>query len=327
MPDDNTRFFFKDTLNTSINAFQEREYLIDGFLYKHSSLMIYAADGVGKSVVTLQACLEASSGSHVFGAFKSARPLRTLWIMAERHPMEMFERIKQMSSMIKINPAHFAITTELQGFNILNENFLKQALDIIKHRVALMGGVDIIVVDPIYALVAGGLAKDENDSAVTRFSTMLQNSFFCSTIFIHHSNRGVRDSDTGKRKGEDMYGGRFLSAHFTGVYHIQSCPGGVRFKRDKSSHSNLLESFNLSFDMDSYISTLRDDSMQKKDRLIIELRRLRDANKWATIEEISDAAQLSTPYSYKLISRELNQHLRKDPNSRGRKTLYLYTGA
>src|SRR3990167_9886477 len=242
--------------------------------------MLYAADGVGKSALTLQAILESSSNSYVFGYLKTSRPIKTLWIMAERHPDEIVERLKSMESMLNPNYENFSITTEIQGLNLLNEAAFSNALSIIKKRVDEMGGVDLIVVDPIYALVCGGLGKDENDSTVSRFSTSLQNLFNCSVIFVHHSNRGIKDKDTGKRLGEDMYGGRFLSAHFTGVYHITKTTMGTHFKRDKSSHKNLIEEFDLEFDFDTYISTFLDNSMQKRDKLLIELRRLKASDKW-----------------------------------------------
>lgn len=320
-------FLYKDSLKSYINNFTERQYLIDGFLYEHSSLMLYAADGVGKSALTLQAILESSSNSYVFGYLKTSRPIKTLWIMAERHPDEIVERLKSMESMLNPNYENFSITTEIQGLNLLNEAAFSNALSIIKKRVDEMGGVDLIVVDPIYALVCGGLGKDENDSTVSRFSTSLQNLFNCSVIFVHHSNRGIKDKDTGKRLGEDMYGGRFLSAHFTGVYHITKTTMGTHFKRDKSSHKNLIEEFDLEFDFDTYISTFLDNSMQKRDKLLIELRRLKASDKWVTLDELSTGCQLSTQYLHKLFSRELNSVILKRPNAIGRKTLYCYNGS
>lgn len=320
-------FLYKDSLKSYIDNFTERQYLIDSLLYEHSSLMLYAADGIGKSVLVLQAVLEASTSSPVFGYLKVHRPLKTLWIMAERHPDEMIERIKSMENMIKPNFGNFSITTEIQGLNLLNEAAFSNALSIIKKRVDEMGGVDFIVVDPIYALICGGLGKDENDSVVSRFSTSLQNLFNCSVIFVHHSNRGIKDKDTGKRVGEDMYGGRFLSAHFTGVYHITKTDDGTHFKRDKCSHKNLIESFDLNFDFDTYVSTFIDDSMPKRDRLMMELRRLKMSETWVTLEDLATHCQLSTQYVYKLFSRELKQTILRKPNANGRKTLYTYNGS
>lgn len=320
-------FLYKDSLKNYVANFTERQYLIDGLLYEHSSLMLYAADGVGKSALALQAILEASSNSAVFGYLKTSKPIRTLWIMAERHPDEIIERLKSMESMLKPNYENFSITTEIQGLNLLNEASFANAQTICRKRVDEMDGVDLIVVDPIYALVCGGLGKDENDSVVSRFSTSLQNLFNCSVIFIHHSNRGIKDKETGKRIGEDMFGGRFLSAHFTGVYHITKTIEGTHFKRDKSSHKNLIEEFSLSFDFDSYVSTFRDDSMQKRDRLLIELRRLKMTSTPATLDELSSLCGLSIQYLHKLFGGELKSTIKSTPNYKGRKTAYMYYGS
>ena len=298
------QFFYGDSLKNSLSSFVERQYLIDSFLYEHSSILLYAADGIGKSVLTLQLVIEAASGNPVFGVLKTSRQLRTLWVMAERHPIEIFERIKEMEKVVPLSPLEFGITTELQGFNLLNESYFTKAISIIEARAKILSHIDLVVVDPIYALVAGGLSRDENDSCVTRFSTTLQNKFGCSCIFIHHSNRGVRSQENpAERVGQDMYGGRFLSAHFTGIYHITKTSDGTHFAREKSSHRNLIESFDLTYDHETYVSTLTDDSMPKRDRILIELRRLKTSGKWIELDALAGISHVSTQYLYKLFSR------------------------
>lgn len=326
MSDD--QFFYQESLRQSLATFKERNYLIDGLLYEHSALMIYAADGLGKSTLILQLCLEASSGSNVYGVFKTKKPLRILWVMTERHPIEILERIRQMEGMININYDNFALTTEIQGTNLLNRTQFDSSVETLAKRVLQMEYIDIIVIDPIYAIVAGGLGKDENDSHVTRFSTILQNKFNCSCIFLHHPNRGIKDRESGERYGEDMYGGRFLSAHFTGIYHLikSRVANGCRFEREKNSHQNLVEGFDLSYDTDSYISTIKDDSMLKRDRLLIELRRLKVSEEWFELPVLAKSLDFSTQYLYKLFSRELKDDVKKHPNSNKRKTLYKYIG-
>lgn len=325
---DDPKFFFGDSLKNAISTFKERISFIDGLLYEHSSLMFYAGDGLGKSVISLQMMLEASANLPVLGSLKTLRPFKVLWVMAERHPLEVFERIKDMEKVIPVNHQNFGVTTELQGLNILRDDHVEKAKAILSNSINLMGNVDIIVIDPIYALVAGGLAKDENDSCITRFSTILQNTFNCSVIFIHHSNRGIKDQQTGERKGEDMYGGRFLSAHFTGIYHITKSnqTSGLQFKRDKMSHRNLLDDFHTSYDPETYISTLEDDSVSKRDKILLILRRMKYQNEWSDIFKISKLANVSTQYIYKVFSRDIKDDIKKKLSSNGRTMLYQYFG-
>ena len=125
-----------------------------------------------------------------------------------------------------------------------------------------------------------------------------------------------------------MYGGRFLSAHFSGTYHLKksTVTNGLHFERTKNSHKNLIERFDLTFDFETYLSTFDDESLQKRDKIILNLRRLKNSNVYKDIDELATICDVSTQYLYKLFSRELKSHIDKKANANGRKTLYLYTG-
>ena len=63
--------YFGKSLDEAIHTVRpERKALIENFLYEKSALMLYADDGVGKSVLAIQACMQATvKDSKVFGEF------------------------------------------------------------------------------------------------------------------------------------------------------------------------------------------------------------------------------------------------------------------
>jgi len=52
-------YFGKNLVEAIETVHPERKALIENFLYEKSAVMLYSDDGVGKSVLTLQACKES----------------------------------------------------------------------------------------------------------------------------------------------------------------------------------------------------------------------------------------------------------------------------
>jgi len=301
---------------------ESRPYLIEGFLFEHSALMVYADDGIGKSTLVLQAMCQASCGESVFFGLKVDRPIKTIWIMAERHPLEIFERIKHMSESININFNNLSIESDLQGINLIKDDHIKKALDLIDRIQENFNPIDCIVIDPIYALVRGGMCDDTSVSSVTNFSTELQKRYDCSCIMVHHTNRGGRDQKTGERVEGDVYGSRFLSSHFSGMYHIKKSAQGTTMYLSKNSHSNLLNKIPLEFDSETYLSSLEEANMQKVDQIKNFLRSCKNSNRIITFYDIQNACEVSTQYLYKVFSRDLRGMIKPTGKLLNRKKLY-----
>lgn len=280
-----------------------RRSLIEGFLFEHSALMVYADDGIGKSTLLLQAVCQASCGENVFSGLVVTRPLRVLWIMAERHPDEIMERLRHMSKSTNINYQNIFIDSKLQGTNLLKESSRERAITRLDEIAKTFGAFDIMVIDPIYAMVEGGMTDDVSVSSITRFSTFIQNRYNCSDIMVHHTNRGGRNTD-GQRTSGDMYGSRFLSAHFTGMYHIKKTVDGTTLYLQKNSHSNLLSKIPLEFDPETYLSSMNETDLTKLDTVLNYLRSCRNGSKQFTFKDIQSNCDVSTQYLYKVFSRD-----------------------
>lgn len=248
-----------------------REPLIEGLLYKKSAQMIFAPDGVGKSVISLQMAMQATiDDGKVFGEFHVPKGVRTLYLQTERSIDENLERLKFMQMKTKWNADNLIIDTSLQGLNIQQEKHFTTALINISESISFTtGGVDLIVIDPIYPLVGGDLTSNEDVSPITNLSRMLQNLYHCSILLIHHTNRGSYDKEEKKRVGRDMFGSAFLSAHCTGVYalNVNEDESGSMLECKKSSQKNLEKKVNLVFDPESFLSYYSDSQkLSKKER-------------------------------------------------------------
>lgn len=308
-----------------------REFLIDGFLYKKSTQMIYAPDGAGKSVITLQTAIQGTiSDNMVFGGLHVQSGFKTLYIQAERSIDENLERLKIMRDATKFDSSNFILYAGLQGINLRNETHSNKAIENIKFIVdQTLKSIDLIVLDPIYAMVRGGLKDDEGAAYVTEFSRLLQAHFGCSILLVHHANRGSRDRETGARIGQDMFGSRFLSAHCTGVYNLdlKEDGSGVTLKLEKSSNANLDKLIELDYDPESGLSWMKSriGNGTKMEQLNTYLNSCKLNKTQFTFSDIMVNCRVSHAHLRKLLVRYPQNHLKIASKDKYGKKLYEMT--
>lgn len=330
-----TPTYFGNSLDLAINTVNpERKPLIDNFLYEKSSLMLYADDGAGKSVLTLQACMQATvKDSKVFGEFNVPEPRNVLYFQMERHPDESFERIRHLKTVIPFDSSKFALSVTLQDIDLQEPKSHANALLKVVETIEEIGfKPEIVAFDPIYTLASSGLETAEACNAITRFFRMIQIHLTCSILATSHTNRGVRSTDPekmGKREGQDMYGNRFLSAFFTGSYHITSKDDGVgsKWKLNKNSQKNLEKSFELLYDPSTYQSMfLSDGKFSKKDKLDNYLKACKGQNIELSYDDMQRTSGLSDSALRGYLSGYLKDKLEKSSKAKFGKQLYKFLG-
>jgi len=317
-----------DDLENAIKHWKDEESaLIEGFLNTDSILMVYADDGVGKSIIVLQAALQASAGVPVFGGLEVPSPLNIIYIVAERGIREPVRRLKTMIENTGFNKHRLMLDSSLIGINLQNEAELERAYEHILEVSRYFddkGGTQLVVIDPVYALCAGELTTDTGAGMVTNFTRKIQSALSCAVIIVHHTNRGGRDL-SGRRKKGDMYGSRFLSAHTTGHFQIEKNAdgSGVTLVRGKNSHENMLEKIVLRYDKETCLSYMEKPELSKSDLIAAYFRSCKAAEKKFTFNELESALRgVSTQYLRRVISRHLKNSELKVYKSNGKASLY-----
>jgi len=325
----NLPYFTGESLDELAEKCKEpRKPIIDGLIYEDTGVMFFADDGIGKSLLTFQIICEASVGLPVFGYFQCPKPVRTLWCQMERHPRELGERYKKFSSVFKPSSNNIILTTKLQGLDIKKESDWKKIMDIIHEIILTEGDVNLIVFDPIYCMVSGDLSEPATVAYVNRFSQQIQNIFNVTTLFITHSNRGIK-IQTGKLKGQrtqgDFFGSRFLRAHFSTVYHIsrRSDGGfGSHWKLDKDSIALPCDEFFLDFDQESFLSRIDPAMLDNKERVANVLRQWETSGREFTNLQLSTACQLPSKVIENLRLRDMKLAFKDSGKRNGISRIY-----
>lgn len=301
------------------NPAPKRPAIAEGLIYCKSCLMIAADPGAGKSTLSLQTAMELTAGLPVFGALAVPRPMRVYYIQKERGPEEIFERMAAIQQTVPWNPENFWLDSELQRLNFANEAHANLVIS----RIARYKP-DIIYIDPIYPGTKG-LSKDEVASAYCDFLIGLEKETQASIWLNHHTSRDVYHQGAKVERDDPFYGSQWLKAHVTGSYYVTTTERGTNWKVKKSNHKNLLKEFDLSFDHETYCSTLEGHSMTATNRFMLFLEAKRRENKVFTFSEaiaylgctVSRGRQIfCTPPFSDMLTRS---------KSNGKATLYTVT--
>ena len=237
------------------------EMMVDGLVAKNSLNMWYASDGVGKSVLALEAALEQAHKLPVFGHLECYDRYNVIYVVGERHMNEPLHRIKIMSEKYNFDFRNFHITGKFQGYNLANEKNHLICLQTLKDIAdAQFGGVvHQIYFDPLNSLCNGDMKEDSVVASLRMFLSLVMNHFNCAVTFTHHENRGHRNTKTGKREGMDFYGNKFLSTMSTSVIHIKEKHKGTIFVKEKDSYTCIYSPIPLNFDSEFFLSIMDEE--------------------------------------------------------------------
>lgn len=244
----------KELIEAMEHAESSREIIAEGFLYKHTSLLISSEPGCGKSTISTQIAVELASGLPLFGYFHVPKPVKVFYVQCERNIIELLERLKVISKTLSINFNNLVITDQYQR------------LDFSRHAPVLLECIkrdcpdaEVIIFDPIYATLAGGLKDDRPASIFTKIMSAISKSIGAAHILNHHTVKQTYSSFGEKIERDDpFYGSQWLKAHVTGSYTMKKTDKGVHLINKKDNYDILTKDILLDFNGETELSYLAD---------------------------------------------------------------------
>jgi len=250
------------------SAKDQRRAIVDGLLYENTILMISAGPGVGKSTVSAQLAIELSAGLPVFSAFVTAHPMKVLYLQTERPILEFLERAEALSRVLPINHDNLVISDCYKILNLLKEDHVHVFIDAILRDCP---DADVIIVDPIYPMVSGGLSKDEPASAFCKAMSLAQKATGAAFWYNHHTVKPTHDQYGSQiEKDDPFYGSQWLKAHVTGSYLMKDIGdgAGVKLIRKKDNYNVLKKEITLEYNPESGMCTVPQDEIASHVRVL-----------------------------------------------------------
>jgi hypothetical protein len=182
-----------DVLPVDVTSFDEewdeliafQDAIIDGLLGSNEKMMLSSASKAGKSVALLELVAAIANGAEWMGARCSQG--HTLYINFELKRESRIKRMREICAAkgyVRSNASkmHFL---DLRGHSAPLDRLISKIV-----RQTSEYGCSVIIIDPIYKVMAG----DENNAeAVSRFCNQLDalsRQMDCSIIYCHHFSKG-----------------------------------------------------------------------------------------------------------------------------------------
>ncbi len=258
--------------STTLLAKMEEQYtrsmIAEGLLYEQTTLMIAADPGCGKSTISTQIMVELAAGLPIFGYFPVPKPVKVLYIQTERSIIEIIERLKVIRKTYPVQVDNILITDEYQRLNLLNPTHADIFLDCLKRDAQ---GVEVIILDPIYSTVGGGLSGDTAATMFTRTFNRVQKELDCALYYNHHTIKPAYEMQDGKytrmEKDDPFYGSQWLKAHVTGSYYMRSADNGVIMTMKKDNYRLLAHKIVLEYNPETELCHVAEDKLAPMDKL------------------------------------------------------------
>ena len=221
--------------------------LIPDFLYGQTSTMLASDPGIGKSILSMQVALSLASGTTLFGTFSIPTPQPVYYLQLEGSYLHSIERIRLMRQKIPLLAENLCWDMG-EGLNVLRE----QEWGRVEQRIRQFKKPALIVIDPLYMLVAGGLSEDRPASAVVRFSNALMQTFGAANWLNHHTHRARYQNGEVVQEDDPFYGSQWLKAHLDASWLMtRKGKTQVHVACKKDRHGVLPKEINLVYHEDS----------------------------------------------------------------------------
>jgi len=301
-----------------------RLYVADNLIYEQTITMLASDPGIGKSTITVQMAVELAAGLPVFGVFHVPRPMRVLLSQNERSALETLERIEALSNKLPIVKENLFITDGYQGLNLLVPDQAQLFRECVKRDCP---GADVIFLDPIYCLVAGGLKDDVPASAFTKCMSVLQRETKAALWYNHHTVKASYSSHKGDKieREDPFYGSQWLKAHVTGSFYMQSCDNGVKLTCKKDNYRVLPDNIILEYDNESGMCSVEYEHLPALDKVKTFLRARQLDQKEFSFNEIQKTTQVCTRRLRDLLLHSSIKEMISVVSTSKRKHLYRVT--
>lgn len=219
--------------------------LIDELLPQGECSFITASPSCGKTTLALQATFHLTTGTPCFGLLDVPRAVPVVYVAFETSVRQFVEKRRRLADAVPYNPDLLWFDPYWSGINVKMEQDTK---DFIKHINGLTPKPEAIVIDPAYKTVVGGLSKDEEGNAFTRFLGKLQAETGAASLVMHHTHREKWEAGKVVIEKNPSFGSQWLIAHPSIMWNVTKWEHGTKWTISKDRESICRQEMTLHYD-------------------------------------------------------------------------------
>lgn len=286
-----------------VNPPPPRAAVVEEFLYRRKLTYIIADPGTGKSTIATQLACSVAGAVPVFGLFNVPKPLRVYYAAFETEWDEFQESCAMIRKQFAYDEDLIRFDEEMLGVNVLDQD----------HAQLFAGKIHaqkpgLIILDPLYLLVAGDVKEGVVASSVARWMATLAVQCECPVLALHHTHKERQDKDGKEVKERDRsYGSRWLKASATLWWQMTESAGGdgVVLENLKDRYKLSRRKISLKYDPSTRCAMGQTGGRQYLVERISEFINQHSEGTELTFTEIAEHVDCSANYVYELTKTDL----------------------
>lgn len=196
-----------------------KEPIIEGIFNRGDHLLITSIAGTGKSILALQLVCNLTTGTDFLGTYHIPRPFTVLYVQTEGDRAETVHRLRHMCKALNIDDkmwAHYNAAGLVLNTDEGRASFIAKIRE-------LSLSYEVIIIDPLYPTIKGGLTNDEVATDWQR-STRVVRAYYktVSYIVFHHDTpkENWQDGHKVEKPPEDIFGTSMWSNWMSANYRL-----------------------------------------------------------------------------------------------------------
>lgn len=230
--------------NEVFNYKDEKEAIIEHFLYKRDCMWIDSKSGVGKSLLAQHLICNLTSGTPFMDTYHIEGEKKVLLVQTEGDRGETLERLHKIKSTLPIKLDNFC-HINWDGLCLNTPEGFNEFITLLKICPIRF---DVIIFDPLYTTVKGSLSSDDVATDWIRNVRSIRKVYDCAFIILSHESKESFDNK-GKlieKSDENLFGSAFWLAFANQNFKLREINGEkglkeLHLKRGKNRGGNIVD--------------------------------------------------------------------------------------
>lgn len=297
------------------------QLLIPELIIQGGCTFIVAAPKAGKTTLAIQLAMHLTSGTPVFGALPVAEPCQVYYFAFETSFHRFIAKAERMQRAVPFNPDMLVFDPLCNGKDATDPTTQNQL--IARIRSATDNRLRLIIIDPAYKMVPGGLGKDEVAGRFCAFLGRLNQETGAAVLVLHHSHREKWEKGEIVIERNPSFGSVWLIAHPDLMLQLAKVDGkeGVNLRVTEDREEICRPEMFLAYDTDTGTVTLDATDLTLEQRLADCLARLAPGT-LLTTRQVANAVSCSIPSLKRLFASERVQKMVELLQAKGKPTVW-----
>lgn len=250
------------------NYSNEKEPIIEHFIYERDCMFIDSRAGEGKSLVALTLICNLTTGTPFLDTYSIDRPRKVLYVQTEGDRAETLERLHLITAKHPINNDNW-VHLNWDGLTLNTEDGFKQFKELIAtHPMEY----DVIIFDPLYTTIKGTLSADDVAIDWIRNVRKLRASYNCAIIVLAHKSKDTFLTNGKKleKSADNIFGSVYWGAFMNQNFKLSNSNGMLALTRGKQRSAKIVDLIEMKIvETDDYLFLSNKEELSDRNSVII----------------------------------------------------------